>query len=302
MRRLMIVIVVLGFGLAACFRDAASDSDDTVSVDTVQEDVTPDPTPTIAAATLRPSNTPTEDSGLPVGGPPSATETPAEAPEADDTEDDTSSEDDDDASEESTEEEPETTEADDDADSSDLPPTRVIPSFTPAGSTFGDPGVTPTNDFATQQAPGGLVTPTEIPTEIDECVYIVQQGDTLFAIAEAIEADVEVLLTSVPNPDALSIGQEIQIPGCVSEADEATAADDEDADDDEEESEDSDEPVEAPEGTTIHVVQEGENLFRIALQYNVTEAQILALNPDIPFAGDTPILQPGQTLIIPAGE
>lgn len=54
----------------------------------------------------------------------------------------------------------------------------------------------------------------------------------------------------------------------------------------------------APDNLTIHVVQRGENLFRIALQYGITTEELATLNG---------ILNPsnilvGQRLLVPAGE
>lgn len=51
-------------------------------------------------------------------------------------------------------------------------------------------------------------------------------------------------------------------------------------------------------GTTTHVVQPGENLFRIALQYNVTVDALMVANG----LTDSSLVRAGQVLVIPAGQ
>ena len=50
--------------------------------------------------------------------------------------------------------------------------------------------------------------------------------------------------------------------------------------------------VEKPAAEKIHIVQKGENLYRIALRYGLTEARLLELNNLKPKA----IIYPGQKL------
>src|SRR5438477_7876173 len=50
-------------------------------------------------------------------------------------------------------------------------------------------------------------------------------------------------------------------------------------------------------GATIHVVQRGENLFRIAIRYGTTVDAIVAANG----LGDPTQIQVGQRLLIPGG-
>jgi|Deesub1362B_J571_1020462.scaffolds.fasta_scaffold01948_7 LysM repeat protein len=57
-------------------------------------------------------------------------------------------------------------------------------------------------------------------------------------------------------------------------------------------------PVETPTGPIIHIVQPGENLFRIALKYNMSVNAIAAAN-DI---ADPNSIYVGQRLIIPIGK
>lgn len=58
--------------------------------------------------------------------------------------------------------------------------------------------------------------------------------------------------------------------------------------------------VEAQDGqsnVTIHVVQRGENLYRISLQYGVTMAELIELNG----LADPTNMQVGQRILIPLG-
>ncbi|MFP4324272.1 MAG: LysM peptidoglycan-binding domain-containing protein, partial [Anaerolineales bacterium] len=194
-------------------------------------------------------------------------------------------------------------------------PTINVPTFTPVGSRFGDSGITPTANLPTQPIPDALITPTALATEVDECTYIVQANDTLFSIASQLETEVDAMVAANPalaaNPDALSIGQPLAVPNCEDDT-EATAASTAEATSEaraaqteDPESEDGDDDVRteddapaAPDGQQVHVVQQGENLFRIALQYNVSVDAIVVANPSL--SSQATIIQPGQELIIPA--
>lgn len=57
-------------------------------------------------------------------------------------------------------------------------------------------------------------------------------------------------------------------------------------------------PETAPAGVTIHVVQRGENLFRIALRYGTTTAELAELNG----ISDVSSIQVGQRLLVPSQE
>jgi LysM repeat protein len=261
--------------LAGCFRDASDDQREptaaNIDVTARPPDTTPTPiTPTVATLTPRPSLSPT--STFPVGGPP------------------VSSDDDEDAEETDIEVTPTSTGV----------PTRVVPSFTPRSSTFGDPGITPTE---APQDDEFEATPTAFVAEnVDECIYVVQGGDTLFSIATQYDLLPEDFVAVNPalaaNPNALSIGQELQIPNCESAFEEVEEAPE--AEEAAEESDEEAEPVEEaapPEGTITHTVQNGENLFRIAIQYDTTIDAIVAANAEL-INENTPIY-PGQVLIIP---
>lgn len=162
-------------------------------------------------------------------------------------------------------------------------PFAAGPTYTPI------PGV-PTVDLSADSAP----TPTRPPAgpaDEDRCTYTVQAGDTAFYVAtihgitlvELIEAN------NLQNADYLYEGQVLQIPGCGENAPIQGQPSPFPPSDDSP-------PPEAPPGTTIHVVQSGENLFRISLRYGVTVQDIVDANN---LGSADAILSVGQRLIIP---
>ncbi len=120
--------------------------------------------------------------------------------------------------------------------------------------------------------------------------YTVQSGDTMYALARRFNTTVATLaqLNNIVNPNLIYPGETLRVPG----AGQPTAAT----------------PTPVPAATPVapttvpvvqrpgtHVVQSGENLFRISLMYNLTW-DVLAranglFNPNFIF--------PGQVLIIP---
>lgn len=124
-----------------------------------------------------------------------------------------------------------------------------------------------------------------------EQVVVVQPGDNLFRIALRYNLTVETLAryNNILNPAYIQVGQEIRIPPVNAAPDGPTPA-----------------PVTPiagqPPVTTpptgnyvIHIVQPGENVFRIGLRYNLTWDIIARanglVNPNVVF--------PGQQLVIP---
>jgi putative chitinase len=99
---------------------------------------------------------------------------------------------------------------------------------------------------------------------------VVQPGENLFRISLHYGMSYESVAAAngIINPDLVYIGQRLTIPA------EGTT------------------PT-APTGT--HVVQPGENLFRIALKYGVT-VEALAVANDI---SNVNLIYPGQQLVIP---
>ena|GEM_PF-758624 len=96
--------------------------------------------------------------------------------------------------------------------------------------------------------------------------YIIQPGDTLFAIARAYNVTVDSILRANPgiNPNFLRVGQRICIPVC-------------------------------PENHTTYIIRPGDTLFRIAQLFNVTVDSIIRANPGI----DPNSLRVAQRICIP---
>ncbi|MBN1965454.1 MAG: LysM peptidoglycan-binding domain-containing protein [Anaerolineae bacterium] len=174
-------------------------------------------------------------------------------------------------------------------------PFAAGPTFTPlpgAPTLDPDAGLQPT---PTLPPPGSIAgTPTD-----DPCVYVVQPGDSAFYIAtlNGITLDELIDANSLQDPNYLYEGQELRIPGCGANApgDDGELADDVTDDG----TGDGPPPVATtppPAGTTIHVVLDGQNLYRISLQYGVTVDDIVQANG---FSGPDVIIHPGDELIIP---
>lgn len=146
----------------------------------------------------------------------------------------------------------------------------------------------------TQQTGGGA--PVEVATLNGPVVngigtYIMQPGDTLEAVARRFNTTVQYLinLNGIVNPARLVIGQVLAVPGPGNNPPGGTRAP-------------TVVPTQPGGGDTgqpgrpaRHVVQAGENLFRISLRYNVTMDAIMRangiVNPNLIFVG--------QVLVIP---
>lgn len=111
------------------------------------------------------------------------------------------------------------------------------------------------------------------PAAASDTAYIVQPGDTLFGIARRQGVSVNALaaVNGLTPYSWVYVGQRLVIPGA------GTA------------------PAPAPAPTTgIHVVQAGENLFRLGLRYGTTAAAIRAAN-----GLRSDLIYVGQRLVIP---
>lgn len=142
-----------------------------------------------------------------------------------------------------------------------------------AGGTLSpDAGLPPTPD-----APDITPQPTTAagsPASGESFIYKVQPGDTVFGIARkfGVEAQALLALNQIPNPNALSVGQELRVPG------------------------------QPPAGTQtgegyVHVVAAGETLFGIAQKYGVPLDQLAQVNQ----ITNPSSLRVGQRLLIPTG-
>ena len=143
--------------------------------------------------------------------------------------------------------------------------------------------------------------------------YIIQPGDTLFAIATRYDTTVTVLsrLNGIVNPSVIYWGQQIRIPieeefgeggpEATPEATEETApaATEEAAPEATEEAPAATEEPEAtatpPADTDAYTVREGDNLYRIALRFGTTVTRLQTLN-DI---NNPNVIYIGQQLVVP---
>jgi len=136
--------------------------------------------------------------------------------------------------------------------------------------------------------PEGEPTPTPEPFK-----HVVQEGETLFSIAAlyGVQPFVLVEVNNIQNPDALAVGTELLIPGVASPS---TGGGD---------SEDSG-GADAPQPGTIsadtsssvtHIVQPGETLNSIAVDYGVDPAALASANN----LTNRNLVRVGQVLVIP---
>ncbi|MFN2118715.1 MAG: LysM peptidoglycan-binding domain-containing protein [Candidatus Promineifilaceae bacterium] len=163
----------------------------------------------------------------------------------------------------------------------------LIPTITPVPS-FETPEPTIPNPTPI------IVEPTaETPTE---SIYTVVAGDTLFKIALQFDVTVDAIAEAngIIDIDSLEIGQELIIPAPGSEgsldqtdssqgteANEETANTDGDTSGSAESGESTtvtEQPTPASAAGGVHIVQPGENLFRIGLQYGCTVEQVARYN------------------------
>jgi len=101
--------------------------------------------------------------------------------------------------------------------------------------------------------------------------HIVQEGETLFVIAQKYGLTLDALIKANPgiNPDLINIGQEIKIP--------------------------DQKGKKRPPSAKTHTIQEGETLFVIAQKYEVTLEALQTANPDL----KPDLIHVGQKLNIP---
>jgi LysM repeat protein len=167
----------------------------------------------------------------------------------------------------------------------------VQPTATPTGAfseLAGAATATPIPQAAVV-TPAPAATPVPVPTAAPAAgeaaggagsKYIVRWGDTLFSIAQRFGVTVDAIkqangLTS----DFITVGQELIIPGAAIPPEPGPGG-----------------PPPAPGRPAIHIVQPGENLFRIALRYDTTVECLAEANHII----NPWFIYVGQELVIPS--
>lgn len=150
--------------------------------------------------------------------------------------------------------------------------------------------IVPPTDEATE-APAEETQAPEVTEEATEeaatssgtCKHTIASGENLYRIALKYEVTYQELAAAngIANPDAIRVGDELTIPGCESGSAATTAA-----------------PATGSDGDTLHTVQTGENLYRIAVKYGTTWTALASYNGiENPNA-----LVIGQTIRIPASQ
>ncbi len=148
---------------------------------------------------------------------------------------------------------------------------------------------TPTTPTPTVPPPTETPVPTETPTitltpTIDgPFFYTVQDGDTLFGIAQQFGVDVNRLLevNNLTFDSVIVSGQQILVPDANEELPTATPI-----------------PPNLPRGTEIqYTIQLGDTLSTIAAQFNSTQEAILEANADI--ISDANDIFVGQIIVVP---
>ncbi len=134
----------------------------------------------------------------------------------------------------------------------------------------------------------------------EDCVYTVQSGDTAFYIAtlHGITLDQLIQYNRLDDANRLYQGQELKIPSCGEDTEPTSAAPAGPTSVIRPPLETPTDliPQSAPDGSPIHVVAAGDNLFRIALRYGVSMESIVAANS---LGSTEAILSVGQQLVIP---
>ena len=179
------------------------------------------------------------------------------------------------------------------------PPPTETPQFITPGSPMGavpfDTSVPqPTGGTRTGGSAaltGGTPAPEATETEGDQCIYVVESGDTLYAIALANDTTIDDILAINPeleDEDAtLFPDDEIILPDCGENTGVET-----------DEPEPTARPTSAgtPAPGEVYTVRAGDTLFNIAQRYGITIAEIVAVNPDI----NPDVLAIGQEITLPA--
>ncbi|MGD1991824.1 MAG: LysM peptidoglycan-binding domain-containing protein [Anaerolineae bacterium] len=131
----------------------------------------------------------------------------------------------------------------------------------PAATTVPEPTQAPTVEPTVEPTQAPTQEPTEAPTTqpSGERVHVVRRGENLYRIALQYGMSYPDLAAynNIVNPHNIHVGQQIRIPSSA-----GTGS--------------STQPQ--PSGGRVHIVQPGENLFRIALQYNMSYHYLASYN------------------------
>jgi LysM repeat protein len=143
------------------------------------------------------------------------------------------------------------------------------------------PGATEEPEATSAPEPTSEPEPTQPPTSTEERIHVVKPGENLFRISLSYGLPYQTVMAynGIANPNMIYVGQEIKIPPSSG----GTAP--------------QPQPTSPPPtgGTRTHIVKPGENLFRVALQYNLSYTVVAeANNLSYPYT-----IYTGQKLIIP---
>jgi LysM repeat protein len=163
-------------------------------------------------------------------------------------------------------------------------PPVVEPTAVPETTTETGETTTETTEETSEVEEPAAETPSETESEetaaepTGEITHIVKSGETLGQIALQYDVSIEDIAAAnnISDLDALEVGQELII--------KAGAA-----------AESGGEETTSEGGELVHIVQAGENLFRIGLRYGFTAEELAAYN-DIP---DVTRIDVGQIIKIP---
>lgn len=159
----------------------------------------------------------------------------------------------------------------------------LVPTTDPALVPTTDPALLPTTDPAALPTPGADGGVQVTPPATGQTTYTVVAGDTLFSIASAYGITVDELATAnnIDPNGLLTPGQALIIPAAGTVTVQPTVVG---------------QPTTTA-GERVHIVQAGENLFRIGLRYGFTVAELAAYNN----IANPNYISVGQTILIPPG-
>ena len=118
------------------------------------------------------------------------------------------------------------------------------------------------------EVPAATPVPAATATPAGEQIHTVQPGDTLFKISQQYGVPVAEIMAAnnLSNPNYITVGEQLIIPAPGSVVPTATAV------------APPAQPTTPPGAERTHVVQRGENLFRIGLRYGCTVSQLAQYN------------------------